>query len=317
MDRAPRGAPLRASVNHRFEITIIGCGAAAPNLRFNTTSQVVNIHEKWLLLDAGEGVQLGLRRHKVPFSRIHHIAISHMHGDHVLGLPGLIGSMNLLGRKDPLKLFGPAALEPWLMETLRLTSTFLQFQLEFHALTAGASEVIWDAATFTVSAFPTRHRIPTHGFLIREKARAWNLKRESVLLHQLTVDEIKALKRGEVVREGVRAIAPEVACWPPPPERSYAFAADTRPSEAVAAAVSGADVLYHEATFKQELSQRARETGHSTAQQAAEIAAAAGVGRLVLGHFSARYRDLTPLLDEARAVFSNVTLASDDEVIHV
>lgn len=317
MDRAPSGAPLSPSVKPRFEITIIGCGAAAPNLRFNTTSQVVNIHEKWLLIDAGEGVQLGLRRHKVPFSRIHHIAISHMHGDHVLGLPGLIGSMNLLGRKAPLKLFGPVALEPWLMETLRLTSTFLQFPLEFHATTEGSSEVIWDEATFTVSAFPTQHRIPTHGFLIREKPLEWNLKREAVTLHQLTVDEMKALKGGKAVREGKFAISPETACSPPPPPRSYAFAADTRPSEKVVEAVSGADVLYHEATFKQELSQRARETGHSTAQQAAQVAAAAGVGRLILGHFSARYRDLIPLLDEARTVFSNVILASDDEVIRV
>lgn len=316
MDGAPCGAPLKCIVKPRFEITIIGCGAAAPNLRFNTTAQVVNIHEKWLLLDAGEGVQLGLRKHKVPFNRINHIAISHMHGDHVLGLPGLIGSMNLLGRKTPLKLFGPEALERWLMETLRLTATYLQFDLEFHAISDGM-EMIWDERTFTVMAFPTRHRIPTHGFLIREKPLPWNLKPESVHAYQLSFDEIKQLKQGITVRKGKSAVAPEQACTPPPAARSYAFAADTRPCDGVAKAVQGVNVLYHEATFKHELVKRAKETGHSTARQAAEIAAKAGVERLILGHFSARYSDLLPLVDEAKEVFGQVTLASDDAVIQV
>ncbi len=315
MDRTVSGAPLRGRVKQRFEITIIGCGAAAPNLRFNTSAQAVNIHEKWLLLDAGEGVQLGLRKHKVPFSRIHHIAISHMHGDHVLGLPGLIGSMNLLGRREALTLIGPEALEPWLMETLRLTSTYLQFELIFQPLKEGEGQVVWDMPTFSVSAFPTKHRIPTHGFLVREKPRPWNLKREAVAAFKLTVDEIKALKCGEVVREGERAISPAHACWPPETPRSYAYAADSRPAQSVVEAVRGAHVLYHEATFKQELAQRAKETGHSTAQQAAKVAKEAAVHQLVLGHFSARYRDLTPLLEEAKAVFPHVMLASDDAVI--
>lgn len=274
-----------------------------------TTAQALNVHEKWFLFDAGEGVQVSLRRHKVPFSKIHHVFVSHMHGDHVLGLPGLIGSMNLLGRKESLTLHGPEALEPWLMENLRLTATYLQFPLRFEVNAAGAPRLAWEQSTFQVTAFPVQHRVATHGYRVEERPRMGSIRREAIADLELSFEEIRALKSGNAVRDG--SVQPEAVCEAGPPVRSYAFAADTRPSPMVIEAVTGSTCLYHEATFRTDLAARARETGHSTAEQAGRVASEAGVGRLVLGHFSSRYRDLGPLLAEAQAVFPDTTLASD------
>jgi ribonuclease Z len=274
-----------------------------------TTAQALNVHEKWFLFDAGEGVQVSLRRNNVPFSKIHHVFVSHMHGDHVLGLPGLIGSMNLLGRKDALTLHGPEPLESWLMENLRLTATYLQFPLKFEVNPPGEARLAWEHSTFQVTAFPVQHRIPTHGFRVDELPRMGSIRREAIATRGLTFEEIRALKSGRSVRAGT--IEPNDVCEPGPAVRSYAFAADTRPSARVSAAVAGTTCLYHEATFKADLAARARDTGHSTAEQAAQVASDAGVGQLVIGHFSSRYRDLTPLLAEAQAVFRKTSLAWD------
>ena len=274
-----------------------------------TTAQALNVHEKWFLFDAGEGVQVSLRRHKVPLSKIHHVFVSHMHGDHVLGLPGLIGSMNLLGRKEALTLHGPEALESWLMENLRLTATYLQFPLKFEVNPPGELRVAWEHASFRVTAFPVQHRVATHGFRVDEVPRMGNIRLEAIERFGLSFEEIRSLKSGRSVRDGT--IEPDDVCDPGPAVRSYAFAADTRPSPLVMEAVAGATCLYHEATFKADLAARARETGHSTAEQAAHVAKEADVGQLVLGHFSARYRDLTPLLAEAQSVFPMTSLASD------
>jgi ribonuclease Z len=304
-------------VKYRFEVIIIGCGAAAPNLRFMTTAQAVNIHEHWMLLDAGEGVQTGLRKHKVPFSKLNHIFISHMHGDHVLGLPGLIGSMNLLGRTADLHLHGPEVLEPWLMESLRMTETHLKFKLVFHVHVPGVSSCTHATSGFQVLAFPTRHRIPTHGFVIQELPRMGSIRPSMIEAHALNFEEIRRLKSGHSVREDGHLIRPEEVCMPGPAPRSYAFAADTRPSDDVVDAVRGVDLLYHEATFRSDLASRAKETGHSTAFQAAEVAARAGVKALVLGHFSARYKDLEGLRQESRKAFDAVELASDGLVLRL
>lgn len=282
-----------------------------------TSAQAINIHENWILLDAGEGVQTRLRRHKISFSKLNHVCISHMHGDHVLGLPGLIGSMNLLGRIAPLHIHGPAELERWVMETMRLTSTHLKFELKFSINPPASNEIIIEGKTFSVEAFPTRHRIPTHGFLIREAQAPWNIQPSAIQRFQLSREEIKTLKSGGSVRRDSMEISPEMSCTPGQSPRSYAYAADTRPCTEVAKFVKGATILYHEATFKHELAERARETGHSTALQAGEVAKQSEVGQLYIGHFSSRYNDLTPLLEEAQSVFPNTCLAEDDLLIRV
>ena len=278
----------------------------------NPSAQVVNVHEKQFLLDCGEGTQIALRHARVRMMRIDHIAISHLHGDHYLGLPGLVSTFNLLGRERALHVYGPPGLKQVLNLHQQVGEGKLDFPLHFHPTQVEGPEVLYQDKTVTLESFPVRHRIPTTGFILREKAKEPGVKREVVRSCQLIPSEILALKRGEdVVREDDTVISFAEACHPAPKPRSYAFAADTRYWESVAEFVKGVDVLYHEATFGQAMKQRAEKTFHSTAAQAGRIAAKAKVGRLIIGHISARYTDFDELLAEARAEFPRTELAED------
>ena len=278
----------------------------------NPSAQVVNVHEKQFLLDCGEGTQIALRHARVRMMRIDHIAISHLHGDHYLGLPGLVSTFNLLGRERALHVYGPPGLKQVLNLHQQVGEGKLDFPLHFHPTQVEGPEVLHEDKTVTLESFPVRHRIPTTGFILREKAKEPGVKREVVRSCQLIPSEILALKRGEdVVREDGTVISFAEACHPAPKPRSYAFAADTRYWESVAEFVKGVDVLYHEATFGQAMKQRAEKTFHSTAAQAGRIAAKAKVGRLIIGHISARYTDFDELLAEARAEFPRTELAED------
>ena len=278
----------------------------------NPSAQVVNVHEKQFLLDCGEGTQIALRHARVRMMRIDHIAISHLHGDHYLGLPGLVSTFNLLGRERALHVYGPPGLKQVLNLHQQVGEGKLDFPLHFHPTQVEGPEVLYQDKTVTLESFPVRHRIPTTGFILREKAKEPGVKREVVRSCQLIPSEILALKRGEdVVREDGTVISFAEACHPAPKPRSYAFAADTRYWESVAEFVKGVDVLYHEATFGQAMKQRAEKTFHSTAAQAGRIAAKAKVGRLIIGHISARYTDFDELLAEARAEFPRTELAED------
>lgn len=299
-------------------MTILGCGAALPLPGRNPSAQVVNIHEKQFLLDCGEGTQLALRHARVRMMRIDHIAISHLHGDHYLGLPGLVSTFNLLGRKRALHVYGPPGLKQVLDLHQEVGEGNLDFPLHFHPTQVEGPEVLFEDKTVTLESFPVRHRIPTTGFILREKAKEPGVKREVVRSRQLIPSEILALKRGEdVVREGGEVIAHAQACHPVPPPRSYAYAADTKYWTAVAERVKGVDLLYHEATFDDQMKARAEKTFHSTATQAAKIARDAGVGALVIGHISARYDTPDIHLEQAKATFPNVTAARDGMVIPV
>jgi len=296
----------------RFEVHILGCGAALPLPGRNPTAQVVNVHEKQFLLDCGEGTQIALRTERIRMMRIDHVCISHLHGDHYLGLPGLISTFNLLGRTRPLNVYGP----PRLKEVLDLHGEVgegrLEYPLHFHPTSTEAPALLFEDGSVRLESFPVRHRVPTTGFLLREKPREPGVKRDWVKKHELMPTEILALKRGEdVVRDDGSHIAFADACHSVPRSRSYAFAADTRYWEAVADHVRGVDLLYHEATFGTAMKGRAEKSDHSTAAQAARIADMAGVGRLVIGHISARYESFEGLLEEARAVFPETIVAED------
>jgi len=297
----------------RFELCILGAGAAAPNDRFATTSQALNIHEDWMLIDAGEGVQSRLRTMGIPWNRVSKVFISHLHGDHFLGLPGLLGSMNLLGRTKALTLFGPPELEILVREIQRLTHTHLRFPLHFFRLSSDKEfELVFESPRYEVFAFPTKHRVPTWGFRFEEKRIPLRIRKECVASLKLERTQLLALKSGQAVRlESGEVLAPEACCFPPYRRRAYVFSSDTSFSERVVRAARGAQLLYHEATFTKEHRDRARATGHSTAEDAARVAREAHVHQLVLGHFSSRYRDLTKLQSEAEAVFPRVSLASD------
>tara|TARA_B110000285_G_C15127691_1_gene621349 strand:- start:1486 stop:2415 length:930 start_codon:yes stop_codon:yes gene_type:complete len=296
----------------RFDVTVLGCGAATPTERYQPTSQILNISEKWYLLDAGEGVQIALRSQRVPFQKIEQVFISHMHGDHVLGLPGLIGSMNLLGRRRPLILHGPVVLERWLMECLRLTSTYLNFELEFSVNNQDQIDTCWLDGDIQVLSAPVKHRVEAYGYRFNWTPKLLNLKKQQVEAFDLTRSEVIQLKNGQnVQRENGQLLIVEEMCYTLNPGLSYVFSGDTAPCVSLDELAEGANLLYHEATFMESLSIRAKQTGHSTSRQAANTALKAGVDTLLLGHFSSRYRSLKGLLDEAFEVFESVQLAEE------
>ena len=302
----------------RFEVHILGCGAALPLPGRNPTAQLINVHEKQFLFDCGEGTQIALRNTRIRMMRIDHICISHLHGDHYLGLPGLVSTFNLLGRTRPLHVYGPPTLKAILDLHQEAGEGRLDFPLHVHATSMEGPEVLFEDASVRLESFPVRHRIPTTGFLLREMPKEPGVKRDWVRRHDLIPSEILALKRGEdVIRENGEVIPFAEACHPVPKPRSYAFAADTRYWESVAEFVKGVDVLYHEATFGQAMKQRAEKTFHSTATQAGRIAAKAEVGRLIIGHISARYTDFDELLAEARSEFPRTALAEDGMQVDV
>jgi ribonuclease Z len=298
----------------QFEIVILGCGAAVPTLRHAPTAQAVNWHGRWFLIDAGEGVQLGLRKNSIPFQKIEAIFISHMHGDHVLGLPGLIGSMSLLGRKKNLTIIGPAELQAFLMNALKSTSTHLDFELEFKTpsdIEKMETVHTWDECA--VTSFPVKHRISAFGYIFQFEPIARNIRRESILTENLSRSEILALKGGlQIQRDNGKVLSPNEHCLPLKPSKKYVYSGDTSPCEGLREAALGADVLYHEATFLHELAKTAKATGHSTARQAGILAHEAGVKTLIIGHFSSRYKEEAVLLDEAKQQHTQTIAANEN-----
>jgi len=296
----------------QFEITILGCGAATPTLRHAPTAQAVNWQGKWILLDCGEGIQTNLRKYKIPLQRIDLICISHMHGDHVLGLPGLLGSMNLFGRERSLSIAGPAAIESYVRKALELTETYVRFPLEFIDCARLDGDAVIEWGDNAIRGFAVKHRIEAYGFTFAHRPSTHKLYKDRIEAHGLGRSEILSLKAGtDVTRADGSVLQVAEICQPLKPAINYTYSGDTRPTESVIDAARDADVLYHEATFLQELAATAKSTGHSTAQQAARLGHDAGVRLLILGHLSSRYRDESKVLDEARAIHKNVCLADE------
>lgn len=280
------------------------------------TSQYVNFNERHMLIDCGEGTQLQLRRFKVKFQRIQMIFISHLHGDHYLGLVGLLSSMSLLGRNKKLTIFCPPELEELLSHQFKLAGVKFNFQLEFIHLKAKSEEVIFEDNVIQVSAFPVQHRIPTWGFKLKELRKDLNVSPKMIKQHDLSIEEILKLKKGEDVVREAEYLRNADMTLPPKPLISYAYSSDTQYFDKMIEYVQGVDLLYHESTFIEKQKDRARATMHSTAKEAATVASKAGVGKLLLGHFSARFRQTEEVLDEAKGVFSNSICVEDgDEFI--
>ena len=291
-----------------FVLTTLGTGAALPARGRYPTAQLLDVHGRLHLIDCGEGTQERLREAGVSFLRIGHIFISHMHGDHYLGLMGLISSMHLMGRRDPLQLFGPPELREVVDVQLRASGTYLRYPLRFTAVEPVSGKVLVDDERLTASTLALRHRIPTTGYLFRERQAPRSLLRDKVRL--IPHFRRNAVKNGEdlVFPDGTVIPNAELTADPPVP-RSYAYCSDTAYEPALVPHLQGVDLLYHEATFTTAMAARARETHHSTAAQAAQLALDAGVRRLLLGHFSSRYKSPDQLLAEARAVFPATELS--------
>ena len=297
----------------KFEVNILGCGSALPTTRHYSSSQVVNIREKLFMIDCGEGAQLQLRRSKLKFTRLNHIFISHLHGDHCFGLMGLISTFGLLGRTATLHIYAHEDLEKLLAPQLEYFCKGMTYEVAFHSINPNKAEVIYDDHSVSVTTIPLKHRIPTCGFLFQEKQTPNHIIRDMVDFYRVPVFELNRIKNGEdyVTPDGT-VVPNHRLTTPSNPPRSYAYCSDTAYLKSIVPQIKGVDLLFHEGTFAQCDAARAKETYHTTAAQAAEIALEAEAKQLVIGHFSARYEDESILLKEAQAIFPSTLLAKEN-----
>lgn len=301
-----------------FQVKILGSNSATPAHNRNQTSQLLMAENEYYLIDCGEGTQMQLIRYKVRFHKISHIFISHLHGDHYLGLMGLLLTMHLQGREHELHIFGPAGLDEIITMQLRHSGTVLNYKLFFTAVDPQAPGLLYESKLLTVHTVPLVHRIACTGFVFREKPKTRRFNKAK-MQEGITGEEIALLKQGQDVYdpEGVLKYRSLDYTLPPRRSRTYAYCSDTKYEPQIIPYIKNVDVLYHESTFTTEFEERAAQTYHSTARQAALIARQANANMLVLGHYSVRYKELTPLLQEAREVFYNTRLAIEGETINI
>jgi ribonuclease Z len=295
-----------------MKLTILGSSSALPTSERYPSAHVLNAHERMYLLDCGEGTQMQLRKNRIRFSKINNIFISHLHGDHVFGLYGLLSTFSLMGRKATLNLYAPENYRYLLHSHLQDFDIHLNYNIEFIPLSGKDPKVILDDKYLTVKAFPLQHRVPAFGFLFMEKKADRNIISECITKYDIPRVYIPAIKKGAdfVTAEG-ELIRNEDLTLAPPEPLSYAYCSDTRYFERLASFVKGVSLLYHEATFDASLEELAGITGHSTASDAARVASEAGAGTLIIGHFSARYRSVSPLVEEAKKAFPRTIPAID------
>ena len=294
-----------------LELTILGCHSATPRANAYPTSQYLEINNRHFLIDCGEGTQRQMRKHKVGFSKINHIFISHLHGDHFFGLIGLISTFGILSREKELHIYGPKGIKEVTTLQLKISKSYSKFEIIYHELTSKKSELIFEDDKVTVTTIPLSHRVYTNGYLFREKPQPKKLNTENIRqypeIERCDYHHIKAGK--DVVLENGELVTNEELTLPPPPAKSYAFCSDTSYKEDIVPIIEKVDLLYHEATFLDERADLAQKTKHSTAKQAAQIALKADVNQLIIGHFSSRYKDINVFKNEASSTFKNVILA--------
>ena len=302
----------------KFEVTILGSSSATPIYNRNPTAQALNINERLYLIDCGEGTQQQFLKFDIKASRIDHIFISHLHGDHYLGLIGLLSSLHLNGRTKPLKLFGPAPLKEIIDLQFKYSDTHLHYELEFFATNAFVSETILDNADISVETFPLDHRIACTGFIFKQKKLLRKIDKERVEALNIPISFYSQLKRGlnYVAPDGSVHQNADLTSDSSEPS-SYAYCSDTIYNKNYFEYIKNADLLYHEATFLHNMLDRANQTYHTTALQAGQVAKENNIQQLLIGHFSARYKSLTELLDEAREVFPNTELAIEGKTFKV
>lgn len=300
-----------------FTVTILGSGAAVPTSRRNPSSQYIQCRNRHFLIDCGEGTQMQMRKFGVNFNRITHIFISHLHGDHFFGLVGLLSTMHLMGRVKPIQIYGPIGLKDIVLLQLEVAKGKLAFELIFTEIKPESSVLLFEDDKVKVSCFPLVHKIPTSGFRIEEKERERKLLADKAKADGVKLEYYHRLKKGEDIEEDDRTILSQDYTEAAAPPKSYAYCSDTAYSEVTINAVKNVNVLYHEATFVEVLRDRATATKHSTAKDAAEVAKAAQVGRLMMGHLSARYDTGEQHLIEARQIFDPSECVEDGQVIEV
>lgn len=298
-----------------MNLTILGCHSATPTATAHPTAQVLEMKGHLFLIDCGEGSQMQLRKYKVKFSRIKHIFISHLHGDHFFGLPGLISTFLLLGREAELHIYGPKGIKEAILLLLKLGKAYTNYSLYFHELEGTSPEVIFEDDKLTVETIPLKHRVYTNGFLFKEKPDDRKLDVDAAREANIDLSYYNKIKQGfDVENKDGKLIPNKDITFDPPKPKSYAYCSDTAYNPEMVPQLEGATVLYHESTFLEEHYHLCDKTKHSTSKEAAAIAKKANVGTLILGHYSGRYRDLEPFKHEAQELFQNVELAKDGKI---
>jgi ribonuclease Z len=302
----------------QFSVMILGAGSATPTVGRHPSSQLLTYENESFLIDCGEGTQYRLLEHKLRPGRLKAVFISHLHGDHYFGLIGLISSLNLGGRTDALHLFGPRGLDEILTLQFKHSQTPLQFPLHYTVTDTTQSYQLFENQHFTVHTIPLSHRVPCAGFLFREKNQKRKLIKEK-LIEEIPFDYLRQLKNGESVYDEAGSLIYDVEEYtlPAPPPRSYAYCSDTRYDESIIGIIQGVNLLYHEATFQDDLMHQASERFHSTAREAATIAQKAQVAQLLIGHFSSRYKTFDNFLSEAQSVFPNTHIAIEGQAFNI
>ena len=301
-----------------MKLTILGCYSATPRTFTNPTSQVLESKGHLFLIDCGEGTQVQLRKNKIKFSRINHVFISHLHGDHFFGLPGLISTFRLLGREKALHIHGPKGMKEAITMLLKLGDSWTNYPLIFHELESNESQVVFEDDHIVVRTIPLIHRIYTNGYLFQEKPAPRKLDIDAVEKWNIDRSQFQAIKNGaDGIQEDGTLISNEDLTSVPPKTKSYAFCSDTKYNEAIIPLIRDVDTLYHESTFLETESHLCEKTKHTTAKQAAQIAHKANVGQLILGHFSTRYKSIELFKDEAQEIFPSVLLADDGKSFEI
>lgn len=295
-----------------MKITILGCYAATPRTFNNPTSQVLEMQNRFFLIDCGEGTQVQLRKKKIKFSKINHIFISHLHGDHSFGLIGVITTFAMLGRETDLHVYGPKGVKELILTQLRLSGSFTTYKLYFHELESDQSEVVFEDEKVIVKTIPLKHRVYTNGYLFQEKPKEKRLNIEKVREYAIDKCYYQNIKNGkDITLDNGQIIPNSELTFEPEKSKNYAFCSDTIYKEDIVPIIKNTDVLYHESTFLEQDEQYTEKTMHCTAKQAAKIAKLANAKNLILGHYSTRYGSIEPFKEQAQEIFPNVHLADD------
>lgn len=302
----------------KFEVTVLGCGSALPTVKHNGSGMVVNIREKYFLVDCAEGTQVELRRNHIHLNRLFNVFITHLHGDHCFGLMGLISTLGLLGRTAPLHVYGPQDIETLFQPLIDYHCNGMTYEVVFHPIDTHQNVCIYEDKSLQVYSIPLKHRIRCCGYYFKEKELSRHILKEAIEKYNIPISQINNVKAGlDYVMPNGQIINNEILTTPPSPARSFAYCSDTVFRPEIAEMMKGVDLLYHEATFAESEKQLCSKVYHSTAKQAAEIARLAGAKQLMLGHYSSRYNDETILQKEAAEVFENTILAKEGLVVTV
>lgn len=301
-----------------FKIHILGCGSALPTKHHNPSAQVVEIRGKLFMVDCGEGTQTQVRRSRMNFSKLYAIFISHIHGDHVLGLIGMLSTFGLQGRTAPLHVYAPEAYGPLLQMELQTFCSTLDYEIIYHPVDTARQAIIYEDRSLTVETIPLHHRMPCSGFLFKEKPGQRHINPDMMKAYDIPVSQVNNLRAGHDWQSPDGEVIPnERLTTPSDPVRSYAYCSDTRYKPSIVPQIQGVTTLYHESTYCEDMKDKAEKYLHSTAREAALIAREANAGKLLLGHYSQRYLDEEPLLREARSVFPRSFLTDEGQTIDV